>query len=95
MACANPKVWRPKLRVERPPILALPAEQRADNESLARLQFERLPLELAFGKLQHLLEEGEGVPRRIVVEPDAILALQIRDVPFAGIAYMRSGYNLA
>ena len=41
------------------------------------------------------IEQGKGVVGRIVVEPDAVLALQIRDMPFAGIANVRPSDNLA
>ncbi len=85
----------PRRPEPQPAVRPLPAEQRPDDECLARLQPKRFALELAFGKLQHLLEEGKSVACRIMVEPDAVLALQIRDVPFAGIAHMRPGDDLA
>src|SRR5690606_23097209 len=74
---------------------AFPAEQTADDEGLARFQPEGLALELAFGKLQHLLEEPEGMVCSLEIEPDPIGALQIVEVSATGIAYVRSGNDLA
>ena len=72
-----------------------PGSNLNGNLHLAGLELEGLAFELALGKLQHLLEKGEGVIGRILVEPDAVLALQIRDVPFTGITHMRPGDNFA
>lgn len=74
---------------------AFPAEQAADDEGLARLQPERLALELPFGKLQHLLKEPEGVVCSLEIEPDPVGALQVVEVSATGIAHMRPGNDLA
>src|SRR5690606_29829964 len=44
-----------------PPIRALPAEQRPDDEGLARMEDEGLPLELPLRQLQNRLEEIESL----------------------------------
>ncbi len=74
---------------------AFPAEQAADDEGLARLQPERLAFELAFGKLQHLLEEPEGVVCSLEIEPDPVGALEVVEVSATGIAHVRPGNDLA
>ncbi len=74
---------------------AFPAEQAADDEGLARLQPERLALELAFGKLQHLLEEAEGMGCGFEIEPDPVGALQVVQVSAASIAHVRAGNDFA
>ena len=76
-------------------ISTFPAEQAADDEGLAWLQPERLALELAFGKLQHLLEKTEGMVCSFEIEADAVGAIQVVEVSATGIAHMRSGDDLA
>src|SRR6185312_5097618 len=70
----------------------LPAEQRADDESLRRMQLERLAVELALRQLQHSLEEPERGIRCITVKVQAALLslFQVKQVTAAGVADVRA-----